>query len=168
MTALVINQKHGCFLGETFQSLEIITVVALTSPLTPSELRAFDEEPLAMLQEAVNALFETHYNALFLSCLSLRYEIFVIQESFKLTTNFTELRRGLQKNHKGRAQRYNNQSCSVTLEVRVSRVQKKWCTLIHSRPKTDGSPKKHVIVAVNVYYGSTTFCSDTNSTQFFL
>ena len=48
----------------------------------------------------------------------MRYENFVIQESFNPTTNFTELRKRLQNFHESTAQRHKGQSGSVALAVK--------------------------------------------------
>ena len=48
----------------------------------------------------------------------MRYESFVIQESFNLATNFTELRKRLQNFHESTAQRHQGQSGSVALAVK--------------------------------------------------
>ena len=47
----------------------------------------------------------------------MRYESFVIQESFNPATNFTELKKRLQNFHEKTAQRKKGQSCSVALAV---------------------------------------------------
>ena len=48
----------------------------------------------------------------------MRYESFVIQESFKPATNFTELRKRLQNFHESTAQRHKGQIGSVALAVK--------------------------------------------------
>ena len=48
----------------------------------------------------------------------MRYESFVIQESFNPATNFTELRKRLQIFHESTVQRHKGQSGSVALAVK--------------------------------------------------
>ena len=48
----------------------------------------------------------------------MRYESFVIQESFNPATNFTELRKRLQNFHESTAQRHKGQNGSVALTVK--------------------------------------------------
>ena len=48
----------------------------------------------------------------------MRYESFVIQESFNPATNFTELRKRLQNFHESTAEKHKGQSGSVALAVK--------------------------------------------------
>ena len=82
---------------------------------------------LTRLQEAVEAVSETLFNALVLYGLPMRYGSFVIQETFNPTTNFTELRKRLQNFHESTAQRPKGQSGSAALAVKrdFKKVQKK-------------------------------------------
>ena len=73
---------------------------------------------LTRLQEAGEAVSETLFNALVLNGLPMRYESFVIQESFNPATNFTELRKRLQNFHASTVQRHKGQSGSVALAVK--------------------------------------------------
>ena len=76
------------------------------------------EELLTRLQEAGEAVSETLFNALVLNGLPMRYESFVIQESFNPATNFTELRKRLQNFHESTVKRHKGQSGSVALAVK--------------------------------------------------
>ena len=76
------------------------------------------KELLTRLQEAGEAVSETLFNALVLNGLPMRYERFVIQESFNQATNFTELRKSLQNFHESTAQRHKGQSVSFALAVK--------------------------------------------------
>ena len=114
-------------LQETFQSVETPTVVTLVAHLAQLQLEDtedFDsffirgQELLTRLQEAGEAVSETLFKALVLNGLPMRYESFVIQESFNPATNFTELRKRLQNFHESTAQRHKGQSGSVALAVK--------------------------------------------------
>ena len=76
------------------------------------------QELLTRLQEEGEAVSETLLNALVLNGLPMRYESFVIQESFHPATNFTELRKRLQNFHESTAQRHKGQNGSVALAVK--------------------------------------------------
>ena len=76
------------------------------------------QELLTRLQEAGEAVSETLFNALVLNGLPMRYESFVIQESFNPARNFTEWRKRLQNFHESTAQRHKGQSGSVALAVK--------------------------------------------------
>ena len=73
---------------------------------------------LTRLQEAGEAVSETLSNALVLNGLPMRYESFVIQESFNPAMNFTEMRKRLQNFHESTAQRHKGQSGTVALAVK--------------------------------------------------
>ena len=73
---------------------------------------------LTKLQEAGEAVSETLFNALVPNGLPMRYESFVIRESFNPATNFTELRKRLQNFNESTAQRHKGQSGSVALAVK--------------------------------------------------
>ena len=73
---------------------------------------------LTRLQEAGEAVSETICNALVLMGVPMRYECFVIPESFNPETNFTELRKRLQNFHESTAERHQRQSGSVALAVK--------------------------------------------------
>ena len=75
-------------------------------------------ELLTRLQELGEANPETLFNALVLNGLHMRYESFVIQESFNPATNLTELRKRLQNSHESTVQRHRGQSGSVALAVK--------------------------------------------------
>ena len=77
------------------------------------------QELLTGLQEAGEAVSETLFNALVLNGLPMRYESFVMQESFKPAMNFTELRKKLQNFHESTAQRHKEKSGSVALAVKL-------------------------------------------------
>ena len=70
------------------------------------------------LQEAGEAVSETFFNAFILNGLPMRYESFVIQESFNQATNFTELRKRLQNFHESTAQRHKGQKGSLALAMK--------------------------------------------------
>ena len=112
---------------ERFQSLETPTVVTLVAQLARLQLEDSEDldsffirgqELLTRLQEAGEAVSETLFNALVLNGLPMRYESFVIQESFNPATNFTELRKRLQNFHESTVQRHKGQSGSVALAVK--------------------------------------------------
>ena len=114
-------------LQERFQSVETPTVVIFVAPLARQQLEDTDDldsffirgqELLTRLQDAGEAVSETLFNALVLNGLPMRYESFVIQESFNRATNFTELRKRLQNFHESTAQRHKGQSGSVALAVK--------------------------------------------------
>ena len=97
--------KAWMLLPERFQSVETPTVVTFVAQLARLQLEDSEDldsffirgqELLTRLQEAGEAVSETLFNALVLSGLPMRYESFVIQESFNPATNFTELRKRLQ------------------------------------------------------------------------
>ena len=119
--------KAWKLLQERFQSVETPTMVTLGAQLVRLQLEDAEDldsffirgqELLTRLQEAGEAASETLFNALVLNGLPMRYESFVIQESFNPATNFTELRKRLQNFHESTAQRHKGQSASVTLEVK--------------------------------------------------
>ena len=104
--------KAWKLLQERFQSVETPTVVTLVAQLARLQLEDAEDlnsffirgqELLKRLQEAGEAVSETLFNALVLSRLPMRYESFFIQESFNPATNFTELRKRLQKFHESTA-----------------------------------------------------------------
>ena len=100
-------------------SESVVTLVAQLAPLQLKDAEDFDsffirgQELLTRLQEAGEAVSETLFNGL-----PMRYESFVIQESFNPATNFTELRKRLQNFHESTAQRHKGQSRSVALAVK--------------------------------------------------
>ena len=105
--------KAWKLLHERFQSVETPTVVILVAKLARLQLEDAEDldsffirgqELLTRLQEAGEAVSETLFNALVLNGLPMRYESFVIQESFNPATNFTELRKTLQNFHESTAQ----------------------------------------------------------------
>ena len=119
--------KAWKLLQERFQSVETPTVVNLVSQLARLQLEdavyldSFfirEQELLTRLQEAGEAVSETLFNALVLNGLPMRYESFVIKESFNPATNFTELRKRLQNIHESTTQRHKGQSGSVALAVK--------------------------------------------------
>ena len=120
--------KAWKLLQERFQSLETPTVVTSVTQLARLQLEDSEDldnffiggqELLTRLQEAGEAVSETLFNALVLNYLPMRYESFVIQESFNLATNFIELRKRLQNFHERTVQRHNGQSGSVVLAVKL-------------------------------------------------
>ena len=119
--------KAWKLLQERFQSVETPTVVTLVAQLARLQLEDSEDldsffirgqELLTRLQEAGEAVSETLFNALVLNGLPMRYESFVIQESFNPATNFTELRKRLQNFHESTVQRHKGQSGSVALAVK--------------------------------------------------
>ena len=120
--------KAWKLLQERFQSVETPTVVTLVAQLARLQLEEDAEdldsffirgqELLTRLQEAGEAVSETLFNALVRNGLPMRYESFVIQESFNPATNFTELRKRLQNFHESTAQKQKGQSGSVALAVK--------------------------------------------------
>ena len=114
-------------LQERFRSAETPTVVTLVAQLARLQLEDAEDldgffnrgqELLTRLQEAGEAVSETLFNALVLNGLPMRYESFVIQESFNPATNFTELKKRLQNFHESTAQRHKGQSGSVALPLK--------------------------------------------------
>ena len=98
--------KAWKLLQERFQSVETPTVVTLVAQLARLQLEDSEDLDrffirrqvlLTRLQELGEAVSETLFNALVLNSLPMRYENFVLQESFNPATNFTELRKRLQK-----------------------------------------------------------------------
>ena len=127
----------------------MVTLVAQLARLQLEETEDLDsffirgKELLTRLQEAGEAVSETLFNALVLNGLPMRYESFVIQESFNPATNFRELRKRLQNFHESTAQRHKGQSGSVALAVKhdFKKGPKKGC-----RRQRDGG--KHESVAM--------------------
>ena len=114
-------------LQERFQSVETPTVLTLVAQFARLQLEDADDldsffnrgqELLTRRQEAGEAVSETLFNALVLNGLPMRYENFVIQESFNPATNFRELRKRRQNFHESTAQRHKGQSGSVSLVVK--------------------------------------------------
>ena len=112
---------------ERFQSVETPTVVTLVAQLAQLQLEDAEDldsyfirgqELLTRLKKAGGEVSETLINSLVLNGLPMRYESFVIQESFKTATNFTELRKRLQNFQESTAQRHKVQSGSVALAVK--------------------------------------------------
>ena len=100
--------KAWNLLHERFQSVETPTVMTLVAQLARLQLEDADDldsffirgkELLTRLQEAAESVSETLLKASVLNGLPMRYESFVIQESFNPTTNFTELKKRLQNFH---------------------------------------------------------------------
>ena len=90
--------KAWTLLQERSQSVETPTVVTLVAQLAPLEIEDAEDldsffirgqELLTKLQEAGEAVSETLFNACVLNGLPMRYEPFVIQESFNPVTNFS-------------------------------------------------------------------------------
>ena len=102
----------------------VVTLVAQLARLQledAEDLHSFfirGQELLTRLQEAGEAVSERLFNALVLNGLPMRYESFVIQESFNPATNFKEMRKTLQNFHESTAQRHKGQSGSVALAVK--------------------------------------------------
>ena len=102
-------------LQKRFQSVETPTVVTLEALLARLQLEDAEDldsffirgqEFLTWLQEAGEAVSETLFNALVLNGLPMSYEKIVIQESFNLATNFTELRKRLQNFHEAQGTKW--------------------------------------------------------------
>ena len=119
--------KAWKLLQERFQSVKTPTVVTLVAQVARLQLENSEDlysffirgqELLTRLQEAGEAVSETLFNALVLNGLPMRYESFVIQESFNPAMNFTELRKRLQNFHESTVQRHKGQSGSVALAVK--------------------------------------------------
>ena len=119
--------KDWKFLQERYQSVETPTEVTLVAQLARLQLEDAEDldsffirrqELLTRLQEAGEAVSETLFNASVLNGLPMRYESFIIQESFNPATNFTELRKRPQNFHESTAQRHKGQSGSVALAVK--------------------------------------------------
>ena len=109
--------------------METPTVVFLLAQLARLQLEDAEDlhsffirgqELLTRLQKAGEAVSETLFNwsGLVLNGLPMRYESFVIQESFNPATNLTELRKRLQNFPESTAQRHKGQSGSVALAVK--------------------------------------------------
>ena len=119
--------KAWKLLQKRFQSVETPTVVTLVAQLARLQLEDSEDldsffirgqELLTRLQDAGEAVSETLFNALVLNGMPMRYESFVIQESFNPATNFTELRKRLPNFHESTVQRHKGQSGSVALAVK--------------------------------------------------
>ena len=114
-------------LQKRLQSVETSTVVTLVAELVRLQLEESEildsffirgQELLTRLQEAVEGVSETLFNALVLHGLPMRYEEFVIQENFNPATIFTELRKRMQNFNESTAKRQKGQSGSVALVVK--------------------------------------------------
>ena len=114
-------------LRKRFQSVETPTVVTLVAQLARLQLEDAErldsffirgQELLTRLQKVEEAVSETLFNALVFNGLTMRYECFVIQESFNPATNFTELKKSLQSFPENTAQSHKGQSGSVALAVK--------------------------------------------------
>ena len=103
----------------------MVTLVAQLARLQLEDAEDLDiffirgQELLTRLQKAGEAVSETIFNALVLNGLPMRYESFVIQESFNPATNFTELRKRLQNFTENTAQRHKGQSGSMAVAVKL-------------------------------------------------
>ena len=115
--------KAWKLLQERFQSVETPIVVILVAQLARLQLEDSEDldsffirgqELLTRLQEAGEAVSETLFNALVLNGLPMRYESFVIQESFNPATKFTELRKRLQNFYESTVQRQGTKWLSGT------------------------------------------------------
>ena len=121
----------------------MLTLVAQLTRLQLEDAEDLDsfsirgQELLTRLQQAGAAVSETLFKALVLNGLPMRYESFVIQESFNPATNFTELRKRLQNFHENTAQRHKGQSGSVALAVKrdFKRVPKKGNRFVYGIPR---------------------------------
>ena len=126
--------KAWKLLQERFQSVETTTVVTLVAQLAGLQLEDAEDldgffirgqDLLTKLQEVGEAVSETLFIPLVLNGLPLRYESFVIQESFNLAANFTELKKRLQTFHESTAQRHKGQSDSESVALALKRDFKK-------------------------------------------
>ena len=154
--------KAWKLLQERFQNVETPTVVTLGAQLARLQLDAKDldslfirgQELLTRLQEAGEAVSETFFNALVINGLPMRYENFVIQESFNPATNFKELRKRLQKFHESTTQKHKGQSGSVALAVKrdLKKGPKKETALcvgsLDTLPRTAGGRRQHNAASV--------------------
>ena len=153
--------KAWKLLQERFQSVETPTVVTSVAQLARLQLEDAEDldsffirgqELLTRLQEAGEAVSETLFNALVLNGLPMRYESFVIQESFN--PEFTELRKRLQNFHESAAQRHKGQSGSVALAVKreFKKGPKKGnCFvfgILDTLPRTAGGRRQHNAASV--------------------
>ena len=158
--------KPWKLLQERSQSVETSTVLNLFAQLARLQLEDAEDlnsffirgqELLTRQQEAGEAVSENLFNILVLNGLSMRYETFVIQESFKPATNFTELRKRLQFNdfNESTTQRHKGQSGSVALAVKLDLKKgpkKENCVIsegslcvgsLDTLPKTAGGWRQH-------------------------
>ena len=119
--------KAWKILQEWFQCVEKPTVVTLLAQFAHLQLEDYEDldsffirgqDLLTWLQEADEAVSETLFNAFVLNGLPMRYESFVIQENFKLASNFTELMKRLPYFHESKAQRHKRHRGSVAMEVK--------------------------------------------------
>ena len=126
--------KAWKLLQERFQSVETPTGVTLVAQLARLQLEDAEDsvsffirgqELLTSLQKAGEAVSETLFNALVLNGLPMRYESFVIQESFNPAANFTELRKRLQNFHESTAKRRKGQSGSMAPALQEGTQEKK-------------------------------------------
>ena len=130
-------------------------MVTLVAELARLQLEdAEDLELLTKLQEAGEAVSQTLFNALVLNGLPMRYESFVIQESFNPALNFTELRTRLQNFHESSAQRHKGQIGPEALTVKrdFKKGPKKETALFvgspDTLPRTAGGEKQHNAASV--------------------
>ena len=155
--------KAWKLLQERFQSVETPKVVTLAAQLARLQLEDSEDldsffirgqELLTRLKEAREAVSETLFNALVLNGLPMRYESFVIQESFNPATNFTELRKRPQNFHESTAQRHKGQSGSVALAVKRDfkknpRKETSLCVgSLDTLPRTAGGRRQHNAASV--------------------
>ena len=152
-----MEQRLGSFCKRDFQSVETPTVMTLVAQLArlqledAEDLKSFfirGQELLTRLQEAGEAVSETLLKALVLNDLPMRYESFVIRESFNPATSFTELRKRLQNIHESTAQRYRGQNGSVALAGVTSRRDPRKETplcvgSLDTLPRTAGGRRQH-------------------------
>ena len=119
--------KAWKLLQERFQSAETSTVVTLVAQHSRLQLEDAEDlesffirgqKLLRKLQEAGEAVSETLFNALVLNGRLIRYESFIIQESFNPATIFTELRKRVQNFHESTTQKHKEKSDSMALAVK--------------------------------------------------
>ena len=155
--------KAWKLLQEGFQIVETPTVLISVTQLARLQLEAAEDldsffirgqELLTRPQEAGEAVSETLFNALVLNGLPMRYESFVIQESFNPIKNFTELRKRLQNFHESTAQRHKGQSGSVALAVKCDfrrdpRKETALCVRsLDALPRATGGKREHNAASV--------------------
>ena len=152
------ESKAWKLLQERFQSLETLTVVTLVAHFARLQLEDAQDldsffirgqELRTRLQEAGETVSETLFNALVLNGLPIRYKSFVMQESFNPATNFTDLRKRLQKFHESTAQKHKGQSGSVALAMKRDfkkgpRKETALCVgSLDTLPRTAGGRRQH-------------------------
>ena len=152
------GSKAWKLLQEGFQSVETPTMVTLVVHLARLQLEDAEDldsffirgqECRTRLQDAGETVSETLFNALVLNGLPMRYKNFVMQEIFNPATNFTDLRKRLQKFHESTSQKHKGQSGSMALAMKRDfkkgpRKETALCVgSLDTLPRTPGGWRQH-------------------------